>query len=154
MLLKSYPLFQIKSNTSLGEFAVVKGYNLIRSVPKTKTEFRTTNYFYKKGSMIGIFVSSDIAYFQYSNNNNDYSSFDYYVTGNRLNKLNGRFYFNIQIDKRFYFSQTTVKIVDPVFVNKTFSITASFVDSNQIASNTISINDYNSKNILVFLLFF
>jgi hypothetical protein len=133
----------------LGEFAVVKGYNLIRSVPKTKTEFSTMNYFYTKGTMIGICVSSDIAYFQYSNQNNDFGSFDYYVTDKRLNKLNGRFYFNIQVDKRFYFSLTTVKIVDPVFMNKTFTISASFAGSNQIASSIISVNDFNSKNILL-----
>ena len=95
--------------------------------------------------MIGMLITSDIAYFQYNSEQNMYNSYDYYVVNNRINKLNGRFFFNIQVDSLFYSSLTMVRLVDPVFTNQTFSISASFVGSNILVTKEILINDYDSK---------
>ena len=118
---------------SLGEFYLKKGYNRIETMPRSLKGFNLMNTKIDAGSMIGMYVSSDIVHFMYNDEENKTDPTDYFLMANsKLSKLNGRFYFNVLVDVQFYMNKISLKIHDPKLYNGKFYVSADFGYKSQV----------------------
>ena len=112
---------------SLGEFYLKKGYNRIETMPRSYNSFSSINTKIDAGSMIGMSVSSDLVNFMYSDEESKTDPTDYFLAANsKLNKLNGRFYFNVLVDVQFYMNKISLEIHDPKLNKGKFYVSADF----------------------------
>lgn len=140
VILKSYPAIEYSLSTSyLGEYEVKKGYNKIEFMQNSNTYLN--NYYLKKGAIIRIYIylSTMIAV---ETNNNNYLSSDFYINGNSLKRIDGRFYFNIIIDTSFYLKQINTDIYFPFYDSFTnLIVSANIVGTNYAVNREVQINN-------------
>ena len=112
---------------SLGQFYLKKGYNRIETIPRSYDSFNLINTKIDAGSMIGMYVTSDLINFMYNDEENKNDPTDYFLTASsKLNRLNGRFYFNVLVDVQFYMNKISLKIQDPELKKGKFYVSADF----------------------------